>query len=214
MYSLPCLPFHHSCLPCEKVKSVNWRTNIYEENKTVGAIINPLMPAPDAVDEAFAATANEMLFEAAGLLRQLVPSHQSAIAIVVNKDWKTVRKYFSLSEKYAAWKHYAEPAVGYGIHNYLLQFNQVVRLTQAELEAHPEWKGFGLEAGKHPPMRGWLAAPLIDNKGVNWGLLQLSDKVEGEYDEDDEMAVRSFAKLVSLALEAAWDKRNLAKEKA
>ena len=35
--------------------------------------------------------------------------------------------------------------------------NQPIRLTQAELKAHPEWKGFGGQAGQHPPMRGWLA---------------------------------------------------------
>jgi hypothetical protein len=34
----------------------------------------------------------------------------------------------------------------------------VVRLTQAEVEAHPAWQGFGNQAAAHPPMRGWLAS--------------------------------------------------------
>ncbi len=59
---------------------------------------------------------------------------------------------------------------GYGTHGWLLRHNQPVRMTQAELEAHPEWKGFGVEADKHPPMNGWLAAPIIGKDGTNWGL--------------------------------------------
>jgi len=40
-----------------------------------------------------------------------------------------------------------------------------VRFTQAELDAHPAWKGFGIEASKHPPMRGWMAAPIVGKMG-------------------------------------------------
>lgn len=86
-----------------------------------------------------------------------------------------------------------------------------VRMTQAELEAHPEWKGFGTEAGKHPPMRGWLSAPIVGRDGTNWGLLQLSDKYEGEFTEEDEKHFISFAELVSETLEALWNVRNLQK---
>jgi hypothetical protein len=101
------------------------------------------------------------------LVRDLIGAHQSAIAIVVQKDWSSVRKFFSLSSKYAAWADYRTPATGYGIHAWMLEHNAPVRMTQAELEVHPAWKGFGKEADKHPPMRGWLVAPLIDRQGVN-----------------------------------------------
>jgi GAF domain-containing protein len=84
-------------------------------------------------------------------------------------------------------------------------------MTQSELEAHPEWRGFGVEAGKHPPMRGWLAAPIVGRDGINWGLLQLSDKYEGEFTAEDEQHFISFAKLVSETLEALWEVRNLRK---
>lgn len=187
---------------------MNWRKNIYAANKSVGAVKNPVIENPDSIDEAFAATANEILSNGVELIRQLIPSHQSAIAIIVSKDWTTVRKYFSLSEKYAEWKDYASPATGYGIHNHILHQTKPVRVTQAELEANPEWKNFGNEAGKHPPMRGWLAAPLNDTQGNNWGLVQLSDKLEGDYDETDEHLLVDFTKLVATALELAWEKRN------
>lgn len=120
---------------------------------------------------------------------------------------------FSLSEKYAEWKRYAEPATGYGIHNYILQQTKPIRLTQAQLETHPEWKAFGTEKANHPPMNGWLATPLLDAAGKNWGLIQLSDKVDGDYDEEDEAMLLRFANLLATALELAWEKRNWQKEK-
>lgn len=185
--------------------------NVYH-NVVVGATPNPVMPRPDTLDEAFAEAANRVLSQSVELIRVLIGAHQSAAAIVVQQDWTTVRKYFSLSEKYAAWADYKTPAVGYGIHSWLLKVNQPIRLTQAELEAHPEWKGFGTEAGKHPPMRGWLAAPLVDRSGTNWGLLQLSDKYEGDFTAEDEQHFVRYAELVSTALEALWEIRNLRRQ--
>jgi GAF domain-containing protein len=184
--------------------------NVYQ-NAFTGATVNPVIPNPDAIDEQFAADANRVLLRAAELARAVVGAHQSALAIIVQRDWTTVRKYFSLSQKYAQWADYSTPATGYGIHDWLLGENRVVRLTQAELEAHPQWKDFGTENGKHPPMRGWLAAPLVDSSGQNWGLFQLSDKYEGEFNEADEQAFLQLVELTALALEALWDVRNLRK---
>lgn len=184
--------------------------NVYH-NVVTGATRNPLIENPDAIDEMFADAANQVLNRAVELARALIGTHQAAIAIVVQNDWTSVRKFFSLSQKYAAWGDYQTGAVGYGIHGWLIRENKPVRLTQAELEAHPEWKNFGLETGKHPPMRGWLAAPLIDNDGVNWGLFQLSDKYEGDFTEADERQFIAFTALVSSHLEALWEIRNLRK---
>lgn len=184
--------------------------NVYT-NSVSGATPNPLMPVPDAVDEAFAEGANRVLARAVDLARVVVGAHQAAAAVMVNGDWSTIRKFFSLSEKYAAWRDYATPATGYGTHGWLLSQASCVRLTQAELEAHPHWKHFGTEAGKHPPMRGWMAVPITDRAGTVWGLLQLSDRYEGDFTMQDEVHFTEFAALVSEALEALWEVRNLRK---
>ena len=184
--------------------------NIYQ-NAVTGATSNPVMIEPDALDEEFAQGANRILERSVELMRTLIPSHQSAIALVVEKDWTSVHKYFSLSEKYAAWKDYRTPAVGVGTHAWMLEHNAPARFTQAQLEAHPHWLGFGTEASKHPPMRGWLTAPIRGRDGKNWGLLQLSDKYEGDYSKADEVSLEQFAALVSEALEALWEVRNLRK---
>src|SRR5574341_1634982 len=182
--------------------------NVYR-NMVMGATPNPVMPNPNEIDEAFAGQANQVLSAAVELVRELIGAHQSAIAIVVQKDRSSVRKFFSLSSKYAAWADYQVPAQGFGIHGWLLDYNAPVRLTQAELEAHPAWKGYGVEAVRHPPMRGWLAAPLNDRQGINWGLIQLSDKYEGDFTAEDERRFVNFAHLISMHLETLWELRNL-----
>lgn len=187
--------------------------NIYR-NVVTAATPNPVMPEPDAIDEAFAEAANRVLSDAVELIRGLVGAHQGAAAIVVRGDWRSIRKVFSLSAKYAAWADYRTPAVGGGIHAWFLRHNAPVRLTQAELEAHPEWRDFGGEADKHPPMRGWLAAPLVDRSGTNWGLLQLSDRYEDEFTEEDERTFVRFAGLVSAHLETLWELRDMRKAAA
>jgi GAF domain-containing protein len=187
--------------------------NVYH-NCVIGAAPNPAMPEPDEIDAEFALAANEVLATTAALIRDIVGCHQSAAAIVVQRDWSSVRKHFSLSPKYAQWADYSTPATGYGSHDWLLGQTGTVRFTQAELEAHPAWKNFGNEAGKHPPMRGWLATPIRDAQGTTWGLLQASDKYEGEFTEADEERFTRLASLVLTTLGALWDVRNARKERA
>lgn len=181
--------------------------NLYE-NAVTGATPNPLITNPGPHDEAFAQAANAAIENAVELARELIGAHQAAAAIIVEGDWRTARKYFSLSEKYAAWARYNVAAQGFGSHNWLLGQAGPIRLTQAELEAHPSWRGFGYEAGRHPPMRGWLAAPIVDAAGKTWGLFQLSDKHEGEFDGADEARFVRLTALLSQTLEALWELRN------
>jgi GAF domain-containing protein len=151
---------------------------------------------------AFYNAADPVLALATELARVVTQAHQGAATQMVNGDWSEVRKYFSLSDKYAAWADYQTPAVGFGIHAYVIKTNQPLRLTQAELEAHPEWRNFGNEQGRHPPMRGWLAMPLIGADGLNYGFLQVSDRYEGEFTEEDERHLAQLARLTSTALDA------------
>jgi hypothetical protein len=56
-------------------------------------------------------------------------------------------------------------------------------------------------------MRGWLAAPLTSGAGANGrnlGLIQLSDKYDGEFTEEDEAALAQIAHIVSIAVENRW----------
>jgi GAF domain-containing protein len=77
-----------------------------------------------------------------------------------------------------------------------------IRLTDEQLRAHPEWRNFGDQVDDHPPMRGWLAVPLIGSDGENYGFIQASDRLEGEFIEQDEAHLVRLATLTSTALDA------------
>ena len=162
-------------------------------------------PVPDSNATPYTKAVDQTLHLVAELARHLIGSHQAAAALIVRDDWKDMRKYFSLSPKYAAWDSYHTPAVGFGIHATVVEANTSIRLTQAELEQHPDWKGFGTEAANHPPMRGWLAVPIVGRDGKNYGLLQLSDKYDdADFTEEDEAQLTRLAQLTSIALDALW----------
>jgi GAF domain-containing protein len=50
-------------------------------------------------------------------------------------------------------------------------------------------------------MRGWLAVPLIGFDGQNYGFIQASDRLEGEFTEQDEATLVRLAALASAALD-------------
>lgn len=118
--------------------------------------------------------------------RNLVPCHMAAISVTNHPTITQDIDVFSLSERYAKWRSYLSSPDGSGIYSQIAQTNRAMRLTQAALLAHPAWRGFGSQAGQHPPLNGWLAVPLIDPTGRNLGLIQLSDRVEGDFSGVDE----------------------------
>jgi GAF domain-containing protein len=161
-------------------------------------------PSPDVPADlaSFMVAADPLLAEAAELARVLARAHQGAAAQLIGEGWARGRKYFSLSEKYARWADYRAPAKGFGIHAYAHEVSLPIRLTDEELRAHDEWRNFGDEIDNHPPMRGWLAVPLIGSDGANYGFIQASDRLEGEFTEQDEANLVRLATLTSTALDA------------
>ena len=120
-------------------------------------------PAPDVPADlaGFMLAADPVLGEAAELSRILTHAHQDAATQLIGEGWTHARKYFSLSEKYAACADYRAPPRGFGIHAYAHKVHRPIRLTDEALRAHPEWRNFGSDEDRLPPMRGWLAVPLI-----------------------------------------------------
>jgi len=151
-----------------------------------------------------APTLEATLDEITRAARRIVGAHQAVVSLTRGEDWSQVIPYLDLSDDYARWRGYDRPADGSGIYALVCETNRPIRLTQAELEAHPRWRGFGAHAADHPPMRGWLAAPLVGRDGRNLGLIQLSDKADGsEFDENDEAVTVQLARLASAAIEQA-----------
>ena len=162
-----------------------------------------------AADAAQAITSHQTLDDAmnevASQARGVIGAHQALVMLTKNSGWAPDHTIYglSLSEKYQGYRTYAEPVDGSGIYSVVCETNQTLRLTQAELEAHPRWRGFGKHADKHPAMRGWLAVPLRSRDGQNIGVLQLSDKFEGDFTLQDEYVITEMAHLAATALENA-----------
>jgi GAF domain-containing protein len=164
----------------------------------------------DRVLREFAARVDAALHTTCELARGLIGAHQAAMSLIVAGEWAHARKYFSLSDRYTAFRDFAMPARGVGLHALVVAENRTLRLTQAEVERHPAWLGYAEAADTHPPLRGLLAVPIIGEDGLNYGLLQLSDKVDGgDFDEDDESHLQLLARLAALTLDALARVRRL-----
>lgn len=135
--------------------------------------------------------------------RLIIGAHQAVTSFTIGQDWAQSINAVSLSDKYAAYRGYDAQPNGTGIYRLVCLENRPYRLTQAELEAHPAWRGFGAEAERHPPLRGWLAAPLIGRGGRNLGLIQLSDRYEGDFTAEDEAILVQIAQMAAVAVENA-----------
>jgi GAF domain-containing protein len=144
------------------------------------------------------------------LARAMIGAHQAAMSLIVGGDWMHARKYFSLSEKYAAFRDFDMPGRGIGLHGLVIKENRALRLTQSEVESHPAWRGFAEAADKHQPLRGLLAVPIVGEDGLNYGLLQVSDKTDGtDFDADDELHLQRLASLGAITLDALARVRKL-----
>ena len=161
-------------------------------------------PSADVPPElaSYMLAADPVLAEATELARVLARAHQGSATQLIGDGWDHARKYFSLSEKYAKWADYRAPAKGFGIHAHAHEVSEPIRLTDEELRAHGEWRNFGPQLDHHPPMRGWLAVPIIGSDGVNYGFIQVSDRLEGDFNEQDEANLVRLAALTSTALDA------------
>ncbi|WNG19490.1 PAS domain-containing protein [Cystobacter fuscus] len=134
--------------------------------------------------------------------RALVESHQAVVFLTEDQNRAQALSEVSLSEKYEPWREYAAKPEGSDLYAWVCERNQPVRMTRAELEAHPRWRGLGAHHHEHPPMRGWLAVPLVGRDGKNLGLIQLSDKLDGgDFSADDEALIVQLAQYTSGALE-------------
>ncbi len=133
----------------------------------------------------------------------IIGTHQSVTSMTMDQNWIQAITAIYLSDKYAQWRNYDKKPDGFGIYTCLCHLNRPMRMTQTELEAHPLWQGFGKETKNQLPLRGYLAASLVGRDGQNIGLIQLSDKYEGEFTETDEAILVQLAQMASVAVENA-----------
>ena len=164
--------------------------------------ITPILAA-GSLEPEFAAQLDALLRRTCQIARTLTGAELAAVKLWVGEDSSQGRKYFSMSEKYAAFRDFRVDPKGEGLHWMRIPPGEVIRLTEAEMLSHPLYQGFGPFADAHPPMRGWLATSVCGDDGRKYGLLQLSDKSGGrDFDESDEANIRELAALIGETLDA------------
>jgi serine phosphatase RsbU (regulator of sigma subunit)/CheY-like chemotaxis protein len=89
------------------------------------------------------------------------------------------------------------------LHELVWQDGGPVRMTAKDVEA--AFGGFGLldVAPGHPMMEGWLAVPLVGRTGRPLGIIQVADRIEGDFTESDEVVLTQLAQLAAVAIENA-----------
>lgn len=133
--------------------------------------------------------------------RDLVGADMAVTSQTTDGDWAQVITALSVSDRHARFRDDAAKPEGKGIYRLVCERNRPMRLTQAELESHPAFRGFGAHAGGHPPLRGWLAAPLVARDGANLGLIQVSHKRRGEFTAQDEAILVQVAQMAAAVIE-------------
>ena len=132
--------------------------------------------------------------------RSLIPSHKCATSLAANGDTAYM---LSCSDKYAQWRDVTfENTEARGLHRVVRERNRPLRLSRSELERHP-WTEFNPRDPQHPPLQGWLGAPLVSQSGRNLGVIGLSDREQGEFSAEDEAILVQMANLVSVCIENA-----------
>jgi PAS domain S-box-containing protein len=112
------------------------------------------------------------------------------------------------------------PDPGAALDRLVCDTGRLLRLSQAELAAHPAWTvpaaTLGNPAAISPPQptppplptvppwptvpRGWLAVPILRRDGKSLGVIRVADKDDGELGEEDEAMLVQLAQMTSQAI--------------
>jgi PAS domain S-box-containing protein len=157
-------------------------------------------------DAALAIGAAGTLAEIARLVteaaRRVIGAHAAITTFTLDERRARLICARSLSDEHAAHDDHELGSQGSGVRRLVRETNRPLRLTEAELLAHPAWPPLG-EGGGGRPLRSLLAVPLIARDGGNLGVIELSDKYEGAFGADDEAILVQLAQLASQAAERA-----------
>jgi len=158
-----------------------------------------------AVDALSTESFGEALHVLALQARLMIGAHQAAVSFVPDGDFQEAIHTHSFSPKYERYNSYDVMPTGDGVWGCVVQHRVAMRLSQKQLLANPRWANFsdlvdarGLD---HPPMRGWLAVPMETRDGTFLGMLQLSDKYEGDFTADDQEQLTRLALLFTPTFE-------------
>jgi PAS domain S-box-containing protein len=135
--------------------------------------------------------------------REVIGAHTAVARLTGDGDAPLSTRAVSVSDRHRRSLRECGSFPESGIEEHVMASDRTIRLTQEELERHPDRRLPDDASTVAAAIRGCLATPLIARDGTNIGLIQLSDAYEGEFTESDEAILLQLALLASVAIENA-----------
>ena len=158
-------------------------------------------------DAALVINSTQSLEEMLGVIndsaREIIGTHFAETVITVDRDSGWPERSRSYSSKYEAWAADARPVDLSALSTRVVDRTEPVGMTQQEIAAILADQDLGGVTVRHPMLEGWLAIPLVGRNGTALGLLQVADKVEGDFTDQDSLVLVQLAQLASVAIENA-----------
>lgn len=150
-----------------------------------------------------ARTLDELLPVVTEQARTLIGVRLAAISVAATPGSEPTFTVVQLGPEHAPWRGQASARVS-ALAAEVCRTNEPIRLTHQALEAHPLYADWQASFAGDPPVRGWLACPVINRAGVNVGLIQMSSKEDGtEFGAADQVRLQELTRVASLAIERA-----------
>ncbi|HEY0790737.1 MAG TPA: PAS domain-containing protein [Chthoniobacterales bacterium] len=135
--------------------------------------------------------------------RNLIGAREAVTSVMLERPGLEPTTVISHSGKDGPGNSYSElPAVS-GLTTLAERAQSPVRIARAASEPHPLLDGLGPQLVNPLLEKGALVVPLIGRNARNLGVVQLSDKVDGEFGTDDEALLVQLAQIASGAIENA-----------
>ena len=152
---------------------------------------------------AAAGSPDATLQEVTDQARLIIGAHVAATHTHPYVLWPNASVLVSISDKYRTLSVDAVASAGAAIYAHVMQSGCPLRVTRAELEAHPQWRDHHEDQLEHAPLRGVLAVSLAGQQGGTTGVIILSDKQQGEFTPEDEAVLIQLAQAASVSIENA-----------
>ena len=146
-----------------------------------------------------ALTPDQMLREVTHLARDILEAHQAVAIAAVDQKWSAAKSAIALSAKHEALGERPVLDDRTALLSFLSRNRKTLRITRGDTETRARWPEL---LGNDRPVRlGWLGTPLVGRDGRNMGLLQVLEKREGEFNEEDEAILTQLAQMFAIAIE-------------
>lgn len=128
--------------------------------------------------------------------REVLGAHQAFTSLAPGGDWSRTINSVALSDRYVDDSKNAQdraPAL-------LFLAGKISHSTRSDdFAGTPSWNLVTSNAGHRLP--SWLAAPLKSGDGRNFGLIQVVEKIEGDFTEEDQSVLTQLAQMAIVAIE-------------